>query len=211
MLCPERDLSRNGIYFKHLALITPERALKEHSLSVKTPVFVHGSSNVEYRELLYRAGEVVEAPKFSPKRWQGIVFEHTYSRALTNSSEQAYAIQQKSWVGFVEAIGPVYTRDEERIIDYRLARAVRIERIEAHCQFCAEDSFLNIPVDQINLPYQPLRQGFAFDGYHGLMGEGILGAVCDVEKHSERRPWLENVVRYRFQFSEDGDFTTSSI
>lgn len=38
----ETDLGENGMYFKHLELVTPERALKEHKLSVESPVFVHG-------------------------------------------------------------------------------------------------------------------------------------------------------------------------
>lgn len=201
----EKDLAHNGIYFKHLQLVTPKRALSEHGLSVEAPVFVQGGGNVEYGNLLYsRAGEVVKAPKFSPRRWEGVVFEHGYEGSLTNSSMMSYDIQEKSWVAFLEAIGSVYTRDEERIVDYRLARAVRIERIEAHCTFCAEDNFINIPVDMISLPYQPLKTGFVYDRHTGLNGEGILEAVCDVEKHSKKRPWIEKVLKYRFQISEEG-------
>lgn len=112
-------------------------------------------------------------------------------------------------MAFLEAKGRVYTRYERRIIDYRLASAVRINKIEAHCQFCAEDNFLNIPIDKIKLPYRPLREGFAFEKYSG--NQGILGAICGVEKHVKRRPWIKEVVRYRFQISKDGEFITNGL
>lgn len=92
-----------------------------------------------------------------------------------------------------------------------MAKAVRIEKLEAHCSLCAEDNFLNIPLDQINLPCNPLKEGFAFDRYPGKNGQGILRAVCNIDKHVKRRPWIRDVVKYKFQFTEDGEFTTSNL
>ncbi len=174
-------------------------------------MFVHGGGNSEDGNLVYRSGEVIEAPKFSPSKWDGIVFYRTHKGVLTNSSMSGYDIQEKSWVSFLEAIGSVYTKDEERIVDYRIAKAVKVEKIEAHCTFCAEDNFLNIPVDRINLPYKPLKEGFAYEKYPGLNGQGILGASCSVEKYIKKRPWIEECIQYRFQISDHGEFSTSKI
>ena len=207
----EKDLANGGMYFKHLELITPERALVEHGLLVESPIFINGWLNIEDGNLIYISGEVIRAPKFSPRKWEGIVFYRTHRGVLTNSSEVGFHIQERSWVVFPEAIGRVYTKDEERIIDYRLAKAVRIEKIEAHCAFCARDNFLNIPLGEINLPYRPLSDGFAYDEYPGMNGSGILRAICDVEKHAKKYPWVEREIKYRFQISDEGEFSTTKL
>lgn len=36
----EKDKSHNGIYFKHLDLLTPKKAFSEHGLQVEHPILV---------------------------------------------------------------------------------------------------------------------------------------------------------------------------
>src|SRR3989344_262702 len=204
----EEDKLGNGIYFKHLDLLTPYKASSEHGLSVESPVLVCHSGISENGLVYKRAGEVIEAPKFSPGNWEGIYFEHTNAGILMGCNETAFDVQEKSWVAFLEAIGDVYVTGR---MDDRLAGAVRIERIEAHCSFCARDNFWEKTAEKIKLPYKPLNEGFAYDKFRGLNGEGILGAICDVEKHIKKYPSVESTVRYRFQISEQGEFLTSSL
>lgn len=52
---------------------------------------------------------------------------------------------------------------------------------------------------------EPLMEGLAVERFPGLMGEGNLGAICRVEQH----PIFADLVRYKFNFSESGEFVLS--
>lgn len=207
----QKDLTNNGVYIKQLQLVTPERALREHQLKVNEPVLVGEDSEYPEEHFYMNARDLVVASRFSPRNRMGIRFERSIVGVLSSSSEPAFRLLSRSWVAFLQPAGAVYTKGETSVTGYRIARAVRIERIEAHCALCARDQGINIPIDQDNLRDDPLKEGLAYDDFVGANGEGILRAACEVERHSKKNPWLEGALRYRFQISDQGEFSTRSL
>lgn len=202
---PRQQDQREGdvVHVKLLRLLTPEGALKQ--FRVKMPVLTSSWSTLSYPDtpLIYQAaGEVIEAPKFSPSRDLGISFTPMQRGALTTTLE----LQENSWLAVVEPIGTMYTEGGERSFGappFRFAKAVRVEEIRAYCYRCLEEKRgLGRPItDPIPLD-DPLNQGLVVAS--NLAGD-YLRAICGLEKH----PDFVDCTRYNFRITENGEFTVS--
>ena len=211
------DRSRDLMYVKRLELLVPGStwARQFPELNIERTSLISYTGYVDTPLVYERAGEVVEAPKFVPSRAVGIRFDAFHQGALTNGSLFSPDVQNWSWVAFVESIGAVYTRDEDRIEEYRYAKAVRIRELRAYCFRCLEEDYpitVYIPgkpdseQPKPRVMDEPLKQGLAVERHPGAYGEGSLGAICSVEKH----PIFADLVRYNFQITENGEFVLNN-
>lgn len=213
----QEDRSRGLMYIKRLELINPGSrwAGEVRGLKIERPSLISYTGYIDTPLIYERAGEVVEAPKFTPSRAEGIRFDAFHQGALTNGSMFSHDVQNWSWAAFVEPVGNVYTRDEDRIEEYRYAKAVKVHEIRAYCFRCMEESYpitVYIPgkpdseQPEPRVMDEPLKQGLAVERHPGMMGEGSLGALCSVEKH----PIFADLVKYNFQITEKGEFVLSN-
>lgn len=196
-----KEIWRNPIYVKSLALVTPEVALRDHGLVVDQPVLTTDGGTVDTPLVWQRAGQVLEAPRFAPSRAIGIAFEAHPAAFLTNGSMSLHEVQLRSWAAIIDPVGRVWTGGEERVVDYRYAKAVRIKEIMAHCYRCLDKELgTGIPISG------PMQEGIAVDAYRGLNGQGNLVAICGLEKHPE----FTDLYMYNFKMSEEGELVLSN-
>lgn len=198
----QEDRSNSLVYVKKLDLIVPDSLwANDCHLALKYPGLISSRGKVDTSLIFSAAGQVLEAPKFIPSRFIGIQFEAIPSRALTFFNTISRNIEKWGWVAIIEAIGSIYATDAGAIRDYRYSKAVRIEEIRAYCEECLKDEPMP-KLKEVRPMSESLKQGLAVERFPGLNGEGELGAICSLEKH----PDFADIVRYKFNFSEQGEF-----
>lgn len=202
-----QDDPNKVVNMKLLALYTPQRAAKDYGLVVKRPVLTSSGDGVDTRLIYQKAGQIVEAPKFAPRHALGILYDAIPLFALTNGSMHSHNLQLNSWIAVVEPIGRVYgTQSSERFTDWRYAKAVKLQEIQAYCYRCLDEELMRgIPVTRTRVIDKPLSQGLAVDPFVGRLGE--LKAICGLEKH----PDFASLVRFNFMIDENGEFILSDL
>ena len=213
----EREVWENPIYVKSLALVTPEVASRDYGLTVDSPVLTSNFGTVVETPLTckfrigvdtplvwQKAGQLLEAPTFSPSQAVGIAFKVYPVVFLTNGSSSSHDVQLQSWAAIIDPVGRVWTDDEERIVGYRYARAARIKELNAYCYGCLDvELAAGIPIRGPNARRRviddPLQEGLAVDVNSGRLGQGELLAICGLEKHPE----LTALVIYTFRMSPE--------
>lgn len=204
-----RDNPNKVVNMKLLGLYTPQRAAEDAGLVVERPVLTSGGDLVDTHLIYQKAGQIVEAPKFAPRHELGIIYDAIPLYALTNGSMLSHKLQLNSWIAVVDPIGRVYgTESSERFTDWRYVKAVRVKEIRAYCYRCLDEELMRgIPVTRTRVIDEPLSQGLAVDPFVGRLGEGILKAICGLEKH----PDFANLVRFNFRIAENGEFVLSDL
>ena len=90
----KEDRARGLIYIKRLDLINPgSRAAQDSSFQFDRPFLIPYTGTVDNQLVYSKAGQVMEAPKFAPSKWQGIKFEAIWPASLTNGSIKSHDIQ----------------------------------------------------------------------------------------------------------------------
>ena len=207
----EKEIWGNPIYVKSLALVTPDVALRDHGLVVDRPILTTNGGTVDTPLVWQKVGQILEAPTFAPSRAVGIAFEAHPASFLTNGSMSSHEVQLRSWAAIIDPVGRVWTGDEERVVDYRYAKAVRVNELNAYCYRCLDRELavgipLSGPNERERVIDEPLQEGLAVDAYRGLNGQGYLLAICGLEKHPE----FTNLVMYNFTMSQEDGLVLSN-
>ncbi len=191
----KEDEAMGLMYVKRLDLINPgSRSAQEYDFQLDRPALISTTGRIDNQLVYSRAGQVVEVPQFAPSCGVGIEFKAILPNILTFGNMTAREIERWSWVAFVEAIGNVYTGNDRS--DSRYAQAVRVKELRVYCFGCST------PVTRDRPMNESLKQGLAVEQFHGLNGEGQLGAICSLDKH----PRFADLTRYKFSFSEEDEF-----